>query len=494
MRRMIQRRATLVHPLAIAAVIVLIVNDHVLKAAFPGFVTGKLSDVAGLVFFPLLLAEVAALALRRDAARLVPTAATLTLLAFAFVKLTPEGAAAFSWGIGAAQWFVALLATGQAALRPTTVTMDPTDLIALPAVLVAVAIAQTRRTVAGPIRVVPHRTRDRLSKATAAFVMAAATMATTSRVAPTGVVASEQLNVGHDEVAVRHVVWSVVKPTTDFTFVRLEVSTRTGDADADAEPAAISTGGGPDDDAVSTIRIVPDDPRQATFVTRDGSDYEFTTVRLDVTEACRLGCSGGARVFASALSGRVVIRLTTGREAEDTLLTLTADGVGDYTGPIGIVDSGAQEAQIELDHGRLSWTGAYTLHLSAAALAAPYADLRPILRTGVMGVDDKAGMGVAATLTIGTSSMPLDAGGAALWHVIDLADQCTVGLACDIPIRLDVAALPGSSVYVPGASPGPSPTAGQGVDVYRWSVRVEVEALDGRSLPADGASIEPAPS
>ena len=36
----------------------LVVNDHVLKQAFPGPVTGKLSDVAGLFVFPLFLATV----------------------------------------------------------------------------------------------------------------------------------------------------------------------------------------------------------------------------------------------------------------------------------------------------------------------------------------------------------------------------------------------------------------------------------------------------
>ena len=33
-------------------------NDHVLKHACPGVVTGKLSDFAGLFFFPLFLADV----------------------------------------------------------------------------------------------------------------------------------------------------------------------------------------------------------------------------------------------------------------------------------------------------------------------------------------------------------------------------------------------------------------------------------------------------
>jgi hypothetical protein len=45
----------LVHPLALLGIGVLLLNDHVLKAAMPGVITGKLSDFAGLLFFPLLL-------------------------------------------------------------------------------------------------------------------------------------------------------------------------------------------------------------------------------------------------------------------------------------------------------------------------------------------------------------------------------------------------------------------------------------------------------
>lgn len=45
------------HPVALAAVAVLAANDHLLKGSglLPGALTGKLSDVAGLFFFPLLL-------------------------------------------------------------------------------------------------------------------------------------------------------------------------------------------------------------------------------------------------------------------------------------------------------------------------------------------------------------------------------------------------------------------------------------------------------
>jgi hypothetical protein len=49
----------LVSPLYIGAVAGLILNDHVLKQAFPGLVTGKLSDFLGLFAFAVFLSVVA---------------------------------------------------------------------------------------------------------------------------------------------------------------------------------------------------------------------------------------------------------------------------------------------------------------------------------------------------------------------------------------------------------------------------------------------------
>ncbi|GGO77774.1 hypothetical protein GCM10012289_58220 [Nonomuraea cavernae] len=95
------------------AVIVLLLNDHLLKQAHPGFVTGKLSDVAGLVVAPPLLA----LLLWRRADL---TATLLTGALFTLVKTTETGAetASHLWTLVAG---------------PSRVLADPTDLLALPA-------------------------------------------------------------------------------------------------------------------------------------------------------------------------------------------------------------------------------------------------------------------------------------------------------------------------------------------------------------------------
>ena len=42
----------LASPVAVVSLVLLVLNDHVLKQAWPGVVTGKLSDVAGLVVAP----------------------------------------------------------------------------------------------------------------------------------------------------------------------------------------------------------------------------------------------------------------------------------------------------------------------------------------------------------------------------------------------------------------------------------------------------------
>ncbi|MFG3437714.1 hypothetical protein ACGF0J_10785 [Nonomuraea sp. NPDC047897] len=111
------RLAWLCHPATVVATVVLLLNDHLLKHAHPGFVTGKLSDVAGLVVAPALVALV--LARRADLAATLTTGALFTL-----VKTTETGAQAAShlWTLLAG---------------PSRVLADPTDLLALPALALA---------------------------------------------------------------------------------------------------------------------------------------------------------------------------------------------------------------------------------------------------------------------------------------------------------------------------------------------------------------------
>lgn len=106
------------HPLTIAATAVLLLNDHVFKQAWPGLVTGKLSDVAGMVVAPPVLGLLLGLLLADRIA--APAAVLLTGAGFALVKLTPAGAE-----VASAAWSVVN--------GPSVVLADPADLIALPA-------------------------------------------------------------------------------------------------------------------------------------------------------------------------------------------------------------------------------------------------------------------------------------------------------------------------------------------------------------------------
>lgn len=46
----------LAHPIALVAIVVWLLNDHLLKSMAPGIITGKLSDIAGMIVTPLTVA------------------------------------------------------------------------------------------------------------------------------------------------------------------------------------------------------------------------------------------------------------------------------------------------------------------------------------------------------------------------------------------------------------------------------------------------------
>ncbi|CAN5142123.1 hypothetical protein BH11MYX1_BH11MYX1_41780 [soil metagenome] len=109
----------------------LLVNDWVLKPRFRGsFVTGKLSDVAGMIFAPVVLSAAIGLGLkllRRDPTltrrRLVLCCAA-TAVGFTLVKLVPTIGDAVARGLG--------IFGRRAAFYP-----DWTDVLCTPLVLVA---------------------------------------------------------------------------------------------------------------------------------------------------------------------------------------------------------------------------------------------------------------------------------------------------------------------------------------------------------------------
>lgn len=110
--------SALCHPAALASIALLLLNDHVFKQAFPSALTGKVSDFAGLLFFPLLLSALIGL-LEKRSRRASLWGFGITAVVFTPLKLIPSFAG----------WVSALW--GELAGGSVSITPDPTDLAAL---------------------------------------------------------------------------------------------------------------------------------------------------------------------------------------------------------------------------------------------------------------------------------------------------------------------------------------------------------------------------
>lgn len=129
-RREIQAGAAFAHPLFALALVVLVLNDHVLKGAgiLPPIVTGKLSDVAGLLVAPAVLAWIC----RARTWRGWVAAHVAVGVGFTALELAP----ALVSGVESASAWVGL---------PMRMWPDPTDLLALPALAVSLVVLRTER-------------------------------------------------------------------------------------------------------------------------------------------------------------------------------------------------------------------------------------------------------------------------------------------------------------------------------------------------------------
>ena len=130
---MIRARELLLHPIALVAIAILIANDHWLKYAYPSTLTGKLSDFAGLTFFPLLVVIVFDLVWPGRRQTTLLAAVVVTACVFTLVKVVSAGTELYRHALGFIQ-------SPWSPSRVEAVT-DPTDLIALPCVVLAFVIA-----------------------------------------------------------------------------------------------------------------------------------------------------------------------------------------------------------------------------------------------------------------------------------------------------------------------------------------------------------------
>lgn len=136
----------MLHPAPLLALALLIVNDHVLKGLAVGtpfdVVTGKLSDVAGLAMFPVLLVSLVEIFTRRAPAsrRVVVFCVALTALVFALTKTWTPMADAYRHAIALLQSPV----RGAVNVDNVRHVMDATDLIALPATALAFVLMRNQ--------------------------------------------------------------------------------------------------------------------------------------------------------------------------------------------------------------------------------------------------------------------------------------------------------------------------------------------------------------
>ncbi len=135
--------ALLLRPWALGALALLVLNDHWLKAAWPGAVTGKLSDVAGLIAFPALLHDLwlwcGPRASGEQRRRRLWLAVLATALTFAAAKTWAPANSACRLAVGALRWPARAVLTGdvRAPFVQVALRQDVTDLLALPFALLA---------------------------------------------------------------------------------------------------------------------------------------------------------------------------------------------------------------------------------------------------------------------------------------------------------------------------------------------------------------------
>ena len=114
--------SAMLHPFTLVSLFVLVLNDHYLKWAHPSWLTGKLSDVVGMILAPIVLSVMTR-----------HRAPWLCALAVAIVFTLTK-----TWSPANHAWCVTM----------GPLVKDPTDLIALPFAALAVIVARRSRSAA----------------------------------------------------------------------------------------------------------------------------------------------------------------------------------------------------------------------------------------------------------------------------------------------------------------------------------------------------------
>ncbi len=477
----------LLHPLAIGALVILIVNDHILKTAIPGAVTGKLSDIAGLAVFPLLLATIIEVVRpRSDRQALVLASIAITVVAFTAVKTTDVSASLFGWSLGLGQWVLTLGSLRGAELAPAAVIADPTDLLAIPAVLVAAWIALPRRRAPAQTRV---RTRPTAAALAMLVVAGLATMAT-SKGAPTVSAEFEtDLHLTKDApVAVRHLDFKVTPGQDHVESVTFTAGIWERIKAGSNEFIASSN---------ARLSIIPD----ATGV-EIPFDEALLSPAFDLTALCREGCGHGMTLVVRLAPDApdavdVNLEATTFasdsyREGDDqsmdTVISMAEDVDARIDGsPPGLLTVATGSIEV----GTLDPEERRTIELAVdgAALKGPLAfPLVGHLSVRVIA-ESASGNPYAAQATIATrdAAYPAYLDGDGNPVDIDWLARCVAGTDCTVPLDIEVTYDPSMNAPTGDDSdPEVEPTESMPEFVrLTWTIEARLEAFDGRTLPAN---------
>lgn len=148
----------LLHPIVLFSVFLWAVNDHVLKSAWGNGFTGKFSDVVCQIAFPVLLVAAwetirswrgRGSTSARAYNRALLWAIAITGVVMATINTLECAAWCYEYGLGLAQWplrglLATLMGLSWPEFHPVALTMDPTDLLTLPALVVPWRLGRRR--------------------------------------------------------------------------------------------------------------------------------------------------------------------------------------------------------------------------------------------------------------------------------------------------------------------------------------------------------------
>lgn len=499
--------ALICHPAALAALGLLIVNDHLLKQVAPGFVTGKLSDFAGLIVFPLFLMAVVDLVTaagrlpgQRFEQRSLWAAlmCAFTALAFAAVKVLPPATAAFSDALGWAQWAVGGGVLGNAPPFSTAGVTDSSDLIALPAVLLAYRLATRGRGAA-------DGGRRSLSPVALAVVLVAglASIATQPAMRSSSTTYEEELQLTREApVVTRHITVDVTNRDRQLAGIDL-LARSYSKGTFQGMPSEFDTEG-------VQVTLIADDPSGAI---RPSSQYDAAS--LEMFDACKRACTEGVTVVVRltdpdvASSGPVATTLEVslyagaseqGTGPVDADLALVNDEERAYQGsPAQVVARATGHVHVGAD--RHSNRDDFEIVIDASALREPYG--YPLVGEIAVWHDGKAAVGhdnaLSSSFEFSSPALPPERYEYGFVSVgigwvdepapapttVDLLPLCAAEAECRIRATLN--AYYESYLNEP-EQPGESAVRGS-ID-FDWHVEVRLLAFDGRQLPADAIRFE----